>query len=154
MPSGISRSGSKWSLGKVPHTGGMIGYRIDGIENVTAGINRALRKMKIQGHAGLLSAANYVLTDADIGQAPLVPHDTGNLRGSRFAEPFTSPKGDPFVVLGYDANYAAAVHEMITAPSGKPINWQRPGSGPKFLQASLFRNAAKIPRIVAKHMTL
>ena len=154
MASGIGRSGAAWTLGKVPGTGGLVGYRIYGIENVAAGINRALSKIKIQGHAGLVSAANYVLTDADIGHSPLVPHDTGKLRASRFTEPFTTPKGDPFVVLGYDANYAAAVHEMTQAVSGKPINWQRPGSGPKFFQASLERNADKVTAIVAKHIYL
>lgn len=129
-------------------------WRLDGVENVTANINTVLRKMKLSGHRGLLSAANYVLTDADIGQSPLVPARTGYLRSSRFAEPLTTTSGDPLVILGYKANYAAAVHEMLTAPSGKPIDWSRPGSGPKFLQASLTRNAEKIALIVAKHVEL
>lgn len=149
---GIGRSGGGWSYGRGPG-GGMV-WRLDGVENVTANINAVLRKMKLSGHKGLLSAANYVLTDADIGQSPLVPALTGHLRSTRFAEPLTTAKGEPFVVLGYTANYAAAVHEMMVAPSGKLINWSRPGSGPKFLQASLTRNADKIAIIVAKHVEL
>jgi hypothetical protein len=127
-------------------------WRLDGVENVSANINAVLGKMKISGHRGLLSAANYVLTDADIGQPPLVPALTGHLRSSRFAEPL--PTEQPAVVFGYEANYAAAVHEMLASPSGKPINWSRPGSGPKFFQASLTRNADKIALIVAKHVEL
>jgi hypothetical protein len=149
---GIGRSGGGWSYGRGPG-GGMV-WRLEGVELVTANINAVLQKMKLSGHRGLLSAANYVLTDADVGQSPLVPALTGNLRSSRFAEPFTTAKGEPFVVLGYTANYAAAVHEMLTSPSGKPIDWSRPGSGPKFLQASLTRNADKIAVIVAKHVEL
>lgn len=152
MPYGVGRSGGAWYYGPVPGTGGMVGFRLEGIENVTANINKVLMGMQGRGHQGLRSAAEYVLSDAD-RTPPKVPHDTGNLRSSRFTEPFTSPDGDPFVVLGYHANYAAAVHEMLQSPSGLPINWQRPGSGPKFLEASLKRNSDKIVAIVAKHIT-
>jgi hypothetical protein len=147
---GIGRSGGGWTYGKGP-AGGMV-WRLDGVEKVSANINAQLKKMKISGHRGLLSAANYVLTDADIGQSPLVPALTGNLRSSRFAEPL--PSEQPTVIFGYSANYAAAVHEMLISPSGKPIDWSRPGSGPKFLEASLTRNADKIALIVAKHVEL
>lgn len=150
MIRGIGRSGGGWTYGKGP--GGGMAWRLDGVESVTAGINTVLRKMKISGHRGLLSAANYVLTDADIGQSPLVPARTGNLRSSRFAEPL--PSEQPTVVFGYTANYAAAVHEMLISPSGKPIDWSRSGSGPKFLEASLKRNSEKIALIVAKHVEL
>lgn len=152
MIRGIGRSGGGWAFGNVP--GGGKGFRLDGVEQVTGNINKVLQGMKLRGHRGLLSAANYVLTDADVGHSPLVPALTGNLRSSRFAEPLTTPEGQPFVVLGYKANYAAAVHEMLTSPSGKPINWSRPGSGPKFLEASLRRNESKIAIIVAKHVRL
>ena len=70
---------------------------------------------------------------------------------SRFVEPFKTPTGDPFVLLGYWANYAAAVHEMMQSVTGKPINWSRPGSGPKFLEASLKRNSTRILMIVRRY---
>jgi len=150
MITGVGRSGSRWFYGKIPGSN-VTGFRIDGIEDVTRNINNVLRGMKGRSHAGLLAAANYVLNDAD-QTSPRVPALTGALRSSRFAEPQTSMDGDPFVILGYKANYAAAVHEMMSSPSGMPINWTRPGSGPKFLQASLFRNAGNIPAIVGRHI--
>ena len=129
-----------------------MGFRIDGIENVMANINEELQKMKLKSHLGLHAAARYVLTDADIGTPPLVPQDTGNLRSSTFAEPFTSENGEPFVLFGYKAGYAAAVHEMMYSISGRPINWQRPGSGPKFFEASIKRNTRQVLYIVADYV--
>ncbi len=150
LRTGIGKtSGHRWWYGRSP--GGFYGYRIEGIEEVLFNLNAELQKLKIRGHAGLLTAANYVLTDADIGRPPLVPHLTGNLRSSRFAQPFTDAKGDPFVIFGYRANYAAAVHEMMQAPSGKPINWSRPGSGPKFFEASIKRNSLRVLYIIADY---
>lgn len=40
-----------------------------------------------------------------------------------------------FIVIGFGANYAAPVHEMIG-----DIKWSRPNSGPFFFKASLYRN--------------
>jgi len=127
-----------------------MGYRIEGIEMVLANINEELQKMKLRSHLGLIAAANYVLTDADIGTPPLVPEDTGNLRSSRFVEPMWEGQ-NPYVLLGYTAGYAAAVHEMMYSVSGRPINWQRPGSGPKFFESSLKRNSKQVLYIIADY---
>jgi len=148
-------------------------WRIDGIEEVTANINKALGKMQIAGAAGLIRAANYVLNDCD-RTPPLVPIDRGILRASRFIGPkqlgvrstekkirgimsgtahggIAASSGtatDPYVEFGYATNYAAAVHEMLSSVSGTPITWKRPGSGPKWLEASLKRNAEIVVSIV------
>ena len=124
------------------------GWRITGIEKVEANINKELAKIKLKSSAGLVMAASEVLVDAD-KTPPLVPVDFGPLRESTHVDPpYKTPEGDPYVVFGYSANYAAAVHEMMQSPSGKPINWSRPGSGPKFFEASLKRNKKKILRII------
>jgi hypothetical protein len=47
-----------------------------------------------------------------------------------------------FVIAGYSANYAMYVHENLGA------NFKRPGAGPKWLEASIKRNKAKIIEIV------
>ena len=47
--------------------------------------------------------------------------------------------------------YAAFVHEMTSPPYGD-VEWTRPGSGPKFLEASLKRNASKASKIMAAHI--
>ena len=150
---GVGRNGVGWSVtgGTAKQGGGLTrqNWRLEGIENVTANINAALMEIQSRSAAGLILAAKMVLDDADSGTSPLVPEDIGNLRSSRFQNAHKKPtNGDPYVTLGYHANYAAAVHEMMESPSGKPINWSRPGSGPKFLEYSLKRNEKKILEIV------
>ena len=150
---GVGRSGVGWSMtgGNPTKSGGLTKqhWRLQGVDNVTRNINAALMEIQNRSAAGLVLAAQTVLRDADSGTSPFVPHDLGNLRNSRFTTSHKKPSnGDPFVRLGYNANYAAAVHEMMESPSGKPINWTRPGSGPKFLEASLKRNEKKILEII------
>ena len=143
IASGVGRNGVGWTK-----RGG--NWRIDGIEDVTRNINAALMGMKHKSAAGMTLAANYILTDADSGTSPLVPEgDTGHLRNSRFQRALKKPSsGDPYVMFGYTANYAAAVHEMMQSVSGNPINWNRPGSGPKFLEASIKRNTQRVLEII------
>lgn len=50
----------------------------------------------------------------------------------------------PGVILGFSANYAFLVHEMVGA------NFKRLGSGAKFLEASLKRNSNKVLTIIAE----
>lgn len=144
---GVGRSGAAYTA---TQTGGkgMVSWRIDGIENVTANINAQLMKIKGRSKMGLLAAASEVLKDADT-TPPKVPVDKGKLRASQFIKPKKqAATGDPYVELGYGTKYAAAVHEMMQSISGNPINWSRPGSGPKFLQASLTRNRHRILVVV------
>lgn len=54
-----------------------------------------------------------------------------------------SRKGE-FIVIGYSANYALFVHEMLGA------KFQRPQAGPKWFQAALERNRGEIIRKVAE----
>jgi hypothetical protein len=51
-----------------------------------------------------------------------------------------------FIVIGFGANYSAAVHEMY----GKgAIDWSRPNSGPKFFESAVKRNKDKILKVIA-----
>jgi hypothetical protein len=47
-----------------------------------------------------------------------------------------------FLIMGYSANYALYVHEMLG------VTFQRPGAGPKWFEASVTRNSKKIVEIV------
>ena len=148
---GVGRSGTAWV-----HTnqGPTAGFRLQNIEVVTANINKELEKIKNKSAAGLVTAAAEVLADAE-RTPPLVPVDLGPLRQSTFTTPRKKPvTQEPYVVFGYTARYAAAVHEMMESPSGKPINWSRPGSGPKWFEASLKRNSALIVQIIARSATI
>jgi hypothetical protein len=53
----------------------------------------------------------------------------------------------PQLIMGFSAYYAIYVHERPGTPAG-PIKWTRPGSGPKFFQAALNRNARKIIQLI------
>ena len=52
---------------------------------------------------------------------------------------------EPVVIMGYSANYAAPVHEMMGA------NFQRLGAGPKWFETAVYRNKDKILKTVAKN---
>lgn len=52
----------------------------------------------------------------------------------------------PAVVLGFSAYYAWYVHEMVGA------TFKRPGSGAKFLEAAIQRNADKIIEVIQKEV--
>jgi hypothetical protein len=68
--------------------------------------------------------------------------DHGTVLNSAKADAISS--GQPMVVLGYTAHYAAEVHENVSA------TFQRPGAGAKFLQASLRRNEKEMLRVIAE----
>ena len=62
-----------------------------------------------------------------------------------------SEGGKVVVIIGFGAYYAGIVHEMIAGPGSAwptTIEWTRPGSGPKFLQAAMRRNNARIQAVV------
>lgn len=144
---GVGRSGVAY---RATRSGGVTSWRLQNIDQVTANINAELQKMKKRSLLGLKVAAAEVLASAD-NVSPTVPMEFGILRGSTFIEGNTQAgTGDPYVDLGYGTKYAAAVHEMMQSPSGKPIKWKRVGSGPKFLEASLKRNSQKVVEIVAQ----
>jgi hypothetical protein len=59
--------------------------------------------------------------------------------------------------FGFSANYAMYVHERVEgAPWGDgvvgDINWNEPGSGPKFLEAAIKRNIDKILIIMGEEI--
>lgn len=86
---------------------------------------------------GIYQVAGEVIRDA-ILQVPRAPHKSGNLWRSQKIEPPKIEHGEIFVVFGFDADYAAPVHEM---PSN--VNWTMAGSGPKYLEAKLIKNKEK-----------
>jgi len=75
--------------------------------------------------------APLILADA-ITKEPKAPHDTGNLWRSQKVDAPKTSKNEVYIEYGFNAEYAAAVHEM---PS--KTNWTMPGSGPKYLETKL-----------------
>jgi len=90
--------------------------------------------------------AAMVIRDA-ILEEPRAPHKTGNLWRSQKIERPQILAGEITIELGFDTEYAAAVHEM-------PANtdWTMTGSGPKFLESKLIKNKEKYVAEIAKGM--
>lgn len=89
-------------------------------------------------------AAAMVIGDS-IMEVPRCPHDTGNLWRSQKIESPEIKRGEVTIELGFDADYAAAVHEL-PAPYKKP---DLKGSGPKYLEAKLIKNKEKYMAFIA-----
>jgi hypothetical protein len=109
-----------------------------GLEQVLANLV-ALGK-SVPGEAG---GALYELAEETMDASqPLVPVDFGVLKNSKFVEQPKQNGGDISVTLGYGgeaAKYAEAVHEHPSSHdpkswNGVTVNWQTPGTGPKFLE--------------------
>ncbi len=112
-----------------------------GIDKVMRNLQLEVKKIEGRSLAGMLQGAAIIRRDMD-NTPPLIPIDTGNLRASWFAKG-SYVLGQPVVQMGFTAKYALIVHEM---------NWKqgkRPGSGPKFFEASIQRNKEKVLAIIA-----
>ena len=116
--------------------------KLIGMEKVIMNLRREIAMIKGRSMAGLIEGAMIIRRDMD-RTPPMIPLDTGNLRASWFTESFYVT-GDPGLKIGFSANYATFVHEMLDNSGTKKINWSRPGSGPKFFQAALFRNTYQV----------
>jgi len=116
--------------------------QIRGMDNVLRNLNKEITKVEGLSMKGLIRAAIIIRRDMD-KTSPLIPIDEGNLRASWFTDPRRTSKG-PSLRMGFAANYAWYVHEMVGA------NFQRPGAGAKFFEASLKRNKGKILEVIRK----
>ena len=90
--------------------------------------------------------AGMVIRDA-ILEDPRAPHKTGNLWRSQKIERPRIEHGEITIELGFDADYAAFVHEM---PAYKDPSMT--GSGPKFLESKLIKNKEKYMAEIARGM--
>ena len=138
-------------------------FELEGIKEVSNQLNKELDKITIRTSKGLILAAALIRKDMDDTE-PKIPIYTGNLRASWFTDPIRAKTG-PALLMGFTANYAAYVHEMVDAnfkgdpdkvrytKSGKVTAatkkfTRRPGAGAKFLEAALYRNKDEIINII------
>lgn len=154
---------------------GKTGIYMEGLNEVLSNLNKEAEKIKTRSMAGLIKGAIVIMNDTD-NTSPIVPVDLGNLRASRFivtarqdqkekgagvfkgeragdlASNHSKVKSDakteaqgymkPIVIFGFSANYAPYVHELVDR------NYQRPGSGAKFLEESIKRNTKEVLEII------
>lgn len=141
-------------------------FKLTGISAVTANMNKEVAKLRLRSVQGLI-LSSIIIRRSMAKSPPLVPVDVRNLEASWFtvtamqtpAGKSTKFKGDdagvlsaghmsakskakgmaksepkPLLVMGFSAYYAPYVHENMEA------KFQRPGAGPKFLEAALKNN--------------
>lgn len=96
--------------------------------------------------SGMLRAGAVVIKDT-IMEEPRAPHKTGHLwRSQLILAPERKP-GEIFLFLGFNVPYAAPLHE-----SPVELDWTMEGSGTKFLESKLLRNAKKYLGIIANKL--
>jgi len=149
--------------------------QVKGLEEVLKALKDVASKTDRASLRGLIRSS-IIVRNATEKQSPKTPVDTGNLRASWFtvtnkgtteegtgaefkgsdagkmstqhSRVLTEAKSEvagskPGVGFGFSANYAAEVHE---AAEGR--NWNRPGSGPKFLEQALLKNKNAILKVI------
>lgn len=131
---------------------------VKGIDKIMYKLTKQIELIEGRSAMGLIESARFVRED--MGRTPpLIPFDTGNLEGSWFVTSFKEGNS-PAVIMGFSANYAAWVHEMVDADftstrirygpgKGRRREYTpRAGAGAKFLEAAIKRNVGNILEII------
>lgn len=111
-----------------------------GLNEVEANINRLIKNNWKDAKRGLLHEANIIL-DKSIKQTPI---EFGVLRGSGTVEETKEDKDEYEVTIGFNTEYAAAVHENLNAYHSK--------GKAKYLEDPLMARVDDIPKNIAKRI--
>lgn len=113
---------------------------LHGLEEVSLNIQKLVNDNWDDAKDALLKETNIVLKDS----VRQTPHEFGNLRRSGAVDVIKETRKDFDVMIGFDMEYAAAVHENMEAyhPKGKA----------KYLEDPLFARIDKIPKNIAKRI--
>ena len=134
------------------------GANIKGFNKVMNNLNAEIKAIKGRSLGGLIDGAIIIRNDMD-KTPPLIPVDTNNLRASWYTTPLKSLRKIG-LIIGFSANYAAFVHEMVDAdftstrtrygpgPNRKRIYTPRTGAGAKFFEASVKRNKEAVLQVI------
>lgn len=141
---------------------------IQGFDEFIKDFNEMCLHVTNGSREGLLKAAMIVRRKMD-EESPKIPVDLGNLRGSWQVHQLTlGKKGqegyETGIMMGFSANYALWVHEMVGANFSSPkkrskpgggIRWTTPreGAGAKFFETALRRNRDLILQEIASYIT-
>jgi hypothetical protein len=158
----------------------MEGRNIKGMIKASIVVQRAMDREtpKVPWDTGNLHASWFVVTSkggTPKGRSPKFKGKDASIMSSDHSQSINHNKSIakgselPGIIMGFSANYAWFVHEMIGVSdikTGKgkeqisPLSqrqrqalgvarFKRPGSGPKFFEAAIKRNAGKILKIIA-----
>ena len=103
-------------------------------KQIAKGLESRLEDIKNGSEQGLRDAAHFVLGEA----RQRAPIDTGDLRRSGYVK-----VGSDNAIIGFTAEYAAAVHEDMTAK-------HKGGTSAKFLELAVHQNRKTILRLIAE----
>ena len=99
---------------------------------------------------GMFVAGNALLKDA-IYEQPYAPFDEGHLRASARVDTAKVTKDEVETTTGFNIVYAARWHELSPAEDAR-ISWTLPGSGRKYLESKMARNAKRYLDIVGEYL--
>lgn len=136
-----------------------------GIPELMRGLSEEAGKFKQKTNKGFIEVGILIRRSTET-TPPLVPVQWGHLRntwftttgydtqsgkevdGSSVATYRAEAKGSgmPMMIFGYTADYATFVHENLQA-----VNWNRPGSGAKWLESAIERNRNKVLYLLKKN---
>lgn len=148
-PSGLRMVNGMYSM----NTRQGISMRMIGLKEVQQELNKRIKGIQMRSSSALLQIAMNIKEDMD-SKPPLIPVDTGIMRSRFQILPIPNANPDKMaILLGWPntgkEEYAPYVHEMTQPPYEHPINWSRPGSGPKFFEAAVKRNTEMIVQVIA-----
>ena len=99
---------------------------------------------------GMFTAGNALLKDA-IYEQPYAPFDEGHLRASARVDTAKVTKDEVETSAGFNIVYAARWHELSPSEDAR-ISWTLPGSGRKYLESKMARNAKRYLDIVGEYL--
>jgi carbon starvation protein CstA len=153
--------------------------KVTGLEQISENLNQKVKDIQKANIRGFIKSI-IVIQNALDKTTPVVPVDLGNLRASFFSvtaagvgtrlSKFTGEDAGEMeaehsekvaeaaadviankgmiAIIGFSANYSWWVHENV----GSNVNWNRPGSGPKFFSSALENNKDKVLQIIKEEV--
>ncbi len=117
-----------------------IKINLEGTASMIQNLDRELMEIQKRSLQGLILCQALLKREA----MEVTPWNTGHLAGSFEAPlPIEIAPGIIEAGVGNTAEYALKVHEMP-----EETNWNKPGTGPKFLERPLFENADTFREII------
>ena len=120
--------------------------RLKNIEEINRNLNKQLAGFMVKGTRGLRSCAAMVRRDMERTPPKVPVGKTGNLRASWFVTTIANTPRRAAIDIGFSAEYAAFVHEMMGA------NFRRKGAGAKYFESALKRNTEQMKKIIGRNM--
>lgn len=124
--------------------------KVTGSREMRARLAALIRAYPVAIKRAIKEEAEFIMADSKEKYVPVASYRGGTLKQSGVVLDPVVEGGNIYVVMGYGGAampYAEAVHEHVSRHSppswkGLSINWNVPGTGPKYLEIP-FRNAQR-----------